>query len=59
MNNELRIPLDRISDEGFDVNIELKPEILIMEDNELDEFPPSSSNNRPSRRPPVDTRTAD
>lgn len=39
MNNELRIPLDRIPDEGFDVNIVLKPEILIMEDNE---WPPLS-----------------
>lgn len=34
MKDDLRIPLDRIPDEGLDVNIEIKPDMLKVEDNE-------------------------
>lgn len=34
MDDALRIPLDRIPDEGLELNIEIKPDTLKVEDNE-------------------------
>jgi uncharacterized protein len=39
LKDDLRIPLERIPDEGFDLNIEIKPEMLNVEDVEC---PPMS-----------------
>ena len=39
MKDELRIPLERIPDEGLDLSIEFTPKMLNAEE---DEFPPMS-----------------